>query len=60
MTDDKNTEYLDAVSALLGLPIRPEDREEVLKAFAVLRGHAQLVAAFPLPEETEMAPRFQP
>jgi hypothetical protein len=60
MTDDKDTNYLDAASALLGLPIRPEDREEVLKAFAVLRGHAQLVAAFPLPEETEVAPRFQP
>jgi len=60
MTDDNDRAYLDAVAALLGLPIRPEDRDEVLAAFAVLRGHARHVTAFALPPETEAAPRFTP
>jgi hypothetical protein len=60
MPDDNDIAYLDAAAFLLGLPIRPEDRAEVLNAFAVLRGHAQMVAAFALPEETEAAPRFTP
>jgi hypothetical protein len=51
-------EYLDAASALAGLPIRPEDRAEVLTAFAVLREQARLVTAFELPDEVEAAPRF--
>ena len=53
-------EYLNAASALLGLPIRPEDRAEVLAAFAVLREQAALVMSFELPVEVEAAPRFEP
>jgi hypothetical protein len=52
-------EYLDAASALLGLPIRPEDRAEVLAAFAVLCEQAGLVMRFELPDEVEAAPRFE-
>jgi hypothetical protein len=52
--------YLDAAAALLGLPIRPAHRAEALAAFRVLRQHAALVTAFPLPEEIEAAPRFSP
>jgi hypothetical protein len=54
------TTYLAAASALLGLPIRPEDRQPVLAALAVLRAQAALVTGFPLPDETEAAPRFHP
>ena len=61
--EPKETElaaYLAAASALLGLPIRPEDSQPVLAALAVLRAQAALITAFPLPHETEAAPRFRP
>jgi 1-carboxybiuret hydrolase subunit AtzG-like len=54
------TAYLDAASALLGLPIAPEHREAVEAAFLVLRAQAELVTNFALPEETEAAPRYTP
>jgi hypothetical protein len=53
-------DFLSAASALLKLPIRPEHREEVAAAFAVLLAQGRLVLDFPLPEETEAAPRFIP
>jgi hypothetical protein len=52
--------YVDAASALIGLPIRPEHRDEVLAAFAILAAQARLITEFSLPEETEAAPRFMP
>jgi len=52
--------YLAAASDLLGLPIRPEDRDEVLAAFEVLCEQGRLVTAFVLPAEVEAAPRFTP
>ncbi len=52
--------YLDAASALIGLPIRPEDRAEVMAAFAVITAQARLVTEFHLPESIEAAPRFVP
>jgi hypothetical protein len=60
MSQDDMTAYLDAASALLGLPILPEHRDEVLAAFAVLTQQARLLAAFALPEHIEAAPRFMP
>ncbi len=52
--------YLDAASALLGLPILAEHRDEVLAAFRVLDEHGERVKAFALPEDIEAAPRFAP
>jgi len=52
--------YLNAASALIGLPIRPEDRAEVMAAFAVITAQARLVTEFHLPESIEAAPRFVP
>ncbi len=60
MTDPEEDAYLTAASALLGLPIRAEHRDEVLVAFRVLRQQAKLITEFILPEETEAAPRFVP
>jgi hypothetical protein len=60
MPNTGETEFIDAAAALLGLPIRQEDRAEVIAAFAVLRAQARLVTEFPLPAETEAAPRFTP
>jgi anthranilate phosphoribosyltransferase len=59
-TAPDETAYLDAAAILLGLPIRPEHRDEVAAAFAVLREQARLLAQFALPEDTEAAPRFIP
>jgi hypothetical protein len=52
--------YLDAASALLELPIRPEHRDEVEAAFAVLVAQGRLVTEFTLPDDVEVAPRFEP
>jgi hypothetical protein len=52
--------YLSAASVLLDLPIRPEDRDEVLAAFVVLTAQAKLVTEFALPEAILAAPRFVP
>ncbi len=58
--DDPIEAYFEAASALLGLPILPEHREEALAAFKVLRQHAAVVTDFALPDDTEAAPRFKP
>jgi hypothetical protein len=58
--NDPVEDYLDAAAALLGLPIRPEHRGEVLAAFEVLTAQGRLVTEFELPETIEAAPRFVP
>jgi hypothetical protein len=60
MDEEDFAPYLDAASALTGLPIRPEDRDEVMAAFAVITAQARFLAAFHLPESIEAAPRFVP
>ena len=59
-TNKEIEDYLQAASALLGLPIRPEHQDEVLAAFRVLVEHGNLVTEFTLPEAVEAAPRFIP
>ena len=59
-TNKEIEDYLQAASALLGLPIRPEHQDEVLAAFRVLVEHGKLVTEFTLPEAVEAAPRFTP
>jgi hypothetical protein len=59
--DDAGLEmYLQTAAAMLGLPIRPEDSEQVYEAFRILREQAKLVTEFALPENLEQAPRFTP
>lgn len=60
MDKDTQTAFLAAAEKWLGLPIRPEHRDAVEAAFAVLRQHGELVTSFPLPPETEAAPRYRP
>ena len=55
---NQEEDYLTAASALLGLPIQPAHKAEVLAAFTVLREQGRMVTAFELPDETEQAPRF--
>jgi len=58
-----DTDYvaaLDATSALLGLEIEPAWREAILAHMKVIGEAAQLVQEFPLADEIEPAPVFQP
>ena len=58
-----DTDYvaaLDMTSALLGLEIDPAWRETILAHMKVIGEAAQLVLEFPLADEIEPAPVFQP
>ncbi len=60
MEKDAQAAWLAAAEQCLGLPIRPEHREAVETAFAILCQQGELVTSFPLPPEIEAAPRFRP
>jgi hypothetical protein len=49
-----------AASRLIGLPIRPEDCDAVIEDAARIASVAALLMEFPLPQEIEAAPVFQP
>jgi 1-carboxybiuret hydrolase subunit AtzG-like len=52
--------YVDEAAKLIGLPIAPEHRPGVIAFLGGLLGAADLVMEFPLPEEVEAAPVFEP
>ncbi len=52
--------YVDQAALLLDLPIAPEYRANVAANLERVAGIAQLVLAFPLPPEIEVAPVFEP
>lgn len=52
--------YVEQMSELLNLPIAPEYRPGVVKNLATIAAIAQLVTEFPLPDEIEAAPVFEP
>lgn len=52
--------YVDQVSFLLDLPIKSEYRDGVVANFERIMAIANLVNSFPLPEEIEVAPIFEP
>lgn len=54
------TAYVDQAAALIGLPIPSEYHQSVVENFERIAAIAQLVLEFPLPEETEIAPVFEP
>ena len=51
---------VDQMAALVGLPLQPAHRPGVIENFVRIRAIAQLVTEFPLPEEIEIAPVFEP
>jgi hypothetical protein len=53
-------EFVDVVSEVIALPIPDEYRESVIANFERIQTVAQLVLEFPLPEEIEIAPVFEP
>ncbi|UBF25632.1 DUF4089 domain-containing protein [Kovacikia minuta CCNUW1] len=54
------TAYIDQAVAVLGLPLQPEHKPGVVENFVRIMAIAQLVNEFPLPEETEAGPIFEP
>ena len=61
MTEPFNSAtYVAQAAAALGLPLAPEDKGDVIAAFAVLAKVAGPVMAFPLPEELIAAAVFVP
>jgi hypothetical protein len=52
--------YLDAALAVVRLPLEAELRERVLVHLGIAAGMAELVLDFPLSDEAEPAPVYQP
>ncbi|MEH2023791.1 DUF4089 domain-containing protein [Nostoc sp.] len=53
-------EYVTQMALLLDLELRDEYRDSVVANFERIRAIANLVNSFPLPEEIEVAPVFEP
>jgi hypothetical protein len=53
-------QYVEQTAQLLDLPVAPEYRESVVENFAKIAAIANLVIDFPLPENIEPAPVFEP
>ncbi|MGA7934262.1 MAG: DUF4089 domain-containing protein [Kovacikia sp.] len=54
------TEFVDQAATVVGLLLQPEHRPGVVENFTRIVAIAQLVNEFPLPEDTEAGPTFQP
>ena len=52
--------YVDQAATIVGLPIPPEYHQGVVENFERITIVAQQVMDFPLPEDTEIAPVFEP
>ncbi|MBD1823266.1 DUF4089 domain-containing protein [Cyanobacteria bacterium FACHB-DQ100] len=53
-------EFVEIMAEAVGLPIPAEYRESVVANMERIHTVAQLVLEFPLPEEIEAAPVFEP
>lgn len=53
-------EYVEQMALLLDLQLRDEYRDGVVANFERIKAIALLVNSFPLPEEVEPAPVFEP
>ncbi|MBE9225674.1 DUF4089 domain-containing protein [Phormidium sp. LEGE 05292] len=53
-------EYVDTISQLVDLSIDPEHRPGVIQNFERIMAIAKLVTEFPIPEDLEAAPIFEP
>jgi len=52
--------YAERMAAAVGLPLDPARKAAVAQHLALLLAAAALVLEFPLPEEVEAAPVFEP
>lgn len=53
-------QYVEQTAQIIDLPLAPEYRLSVVENFAKIAAIATLVLEFPLPEEIEPAPVFEP
>ena len=53
-------EYVDLMALLLDLQLRDEYRDGVVANFQTIKAIAQVVNEFPLREDVEAAPTFEP
>ncbi|MBD2013384.1 DUF4089 domain-containing protein [Microcoleus sp. FACHB-53] len=53
-------DYVEQTAQLIDLPLAPEYRLSVVENFAKIAAIATLVVEFPLPEDLESAPVFEP
>jgi hypothetical protein len=62
MTEKTNpfVDYVEQTAQLLDLPLAPKHRDGVVKNFATIAAIATLVTEFPIPEDIEPAPVFEP
>ncbi|MBF2048746.1 MAG: DUF4089 domain-containing protein [Leptolyngbya sp. IPPAS B-1204] len=60
MTESELAQLVDLMAQLLQLPIDPEHRPGVIANLGRTAEIAQLVMEFPLPDEIEAAPLFEP
>jgi hypothetical protein len=58
--DFDNAAYVDAAAALIELPLDPAHRPGVILNLQRIAAMAALFMDFPLPEETEPAPVYEP
>lgn len=54
------TEYVEQMALLLNLQLNPKYQPSVVENFTRIMVIAQLVNEFPLPDEVEVAPVFEP
>jgi Protein of unknown function (DUF4089) len=52
--------FVDLMASVIDLPLQPEHRPGVIVNFERIQAVAQLVTEFPLPEDVEAAPVFEP
>ena len=52
--------YVEQMALLLNLPIKDEYRDGVVANFERIKAIAQVVNSFPIPEEIQPAPNFEP
>lgn len=60
MNNEEIAEYVEIMAKLIDLPIPPEYRPGVVANMERIAEIAKLVTEFPLPEEIELAPVFEP
>lgn len=53
-------QYVEQTAQLIDLPLAPEYQLNVVENFAKIAAIATLVLEFPLPEDIELAPVFEP
>ncbi|NJP10054.1 MAG: DUF4089 domain-containing protein [Leptolyngbyaceae cyanobacterium RU_5_1] len=53
-------EFVDQAAKMVELPVPPEYRQGVIENFERIVAIAHLVTEFPIPEDTEIAPVFEP